>query len=428
MTTRSSAAGRALYLLYNLLSPLLALAFLAGFALSPRRRLLGNLFRELAERLTPSLGKLPGRPVWIHAASVGEVRSLPKLAAALRERMPDAPLLITCSTWAGRKEALKLTPHARLLPLDFYPLMRAFCRSANPSLLLIAETEIWPGLVLCARQREAKIFFMNARMSARSFGSYRLLRPILSWTLSMADGVLAQTAEDAARYAYFMPSGRNPLVTGNIKYDLVEPDASKEAEIKEGLRRAGFAGKPVFCAASTHPLDEEAVLKAFVEARESRHELRLLLAPRHPERAADALKAAAGAGLKCLRWQDRDAWSGEGDCLLMDELGWLAGFYPFCEAVFVGGTIAPVGGHNLLEPAAASKPVFFGRNYANALVAGRALLSSGGGFLAADGDELAARLKVLLHSPTFSATAGKKALEALRSLQGATEKTLKAIT
>jgi 3-deoxy-D-manno-octulosonic-acid transferase len=419
--------ARALYIVYNLISPLLALAFLAGFALSPRRRLLGNLFKELGERLTPSMEKLPGRPVWIHAASVGEVRSLPKLAAALRERMPDAPLLITCSTWAGRKEALRLTPHARLLPLDFYPLMRAFCRAANPALLLIAETEIWPGLILCARQREAKIFFMNARMSARSFRSYRLLRPILSWTLSMADGVLAQTPEDAARYGYFLPPGRKAEVTGNIKFDLVEPDASKEAEIKEGLKRAGFSGKPVFCAASTHPLDEEAVLKAFVSARESRHELRLLLAPRHPERAGDALKSAAKAGLTCLRWKDRDAWSGEADCILMDEMGWLAGFYPFCEAVFVGGTIAPVGGHNLLEPAAAAKPVFFGRNYANALVAGKALLASGGGFLAADGDELAARLKVLLHSPTFSATAGKKALEALRGLQGATEKTAKSI-
>jgi 3-deoxy-D-manno-octulosonic-acid transferase len=416
-----------MYLLYNLVSPLLALAFLAGFALSPRRRLLGNLFKELGERLTPSMEKLPARPVWIHAASVGEVRSLPKLAAAIKATLPETPLLITCSTWAGRTEALKLTPHARLLPLDFYPLMRAFCRAANPSMLLIAETEIWPGLVLCARQREARIFFMNARMSARSFRSYRLLRSVLAWTLSMADGVLAQTPEDAARYGYFLPPGRKAEVTGNIKYDLVEPDVSKDAEIKEGLRRAGFAGKPVFCAASTHPLDEEAVLKAFAAARESRHELRLLLAPRHPERADDALKSAVKSGLTCLRWKDRDAWSAEADCILMDEMGWLAGFYPFCEAVFVGGTIAPVGGHNLLEPAAASKPVFFGRNYSNALVAGKALLASGGGFLAADGDELAARLKVLLHSPTFSATAGKKALEALRGLQGATEKTLKAV-
>ncbi len=420
--------ARAMYLLYNLLSPLLALAFLAGFALSPRRRLLGNLFKELGERLTPSMEKLPGRPVWIHAASVGEARSLPKLAAALKERMPGAPLLVTCSTWAGRAEALKLTPHVRLLPLDFYPLMRAFCRAANPSLLLIAETEIWPGLVLCARQRDAKIFFMNARMSASSFRSYRLLRPILSWTLSMADGVLAQTADDAARYAHFLPADRKPAVTGNIKYDLVEPDASNEPEIREGLRKAGFAGKPVFCAASTHPLDEEAVLKAFIAARESRHELRLLLAPRHPERADDALKNAAKSGLKCLRWKERADWTGEADCLLMDELGWLPGFYPFCEAVFVGGTIAPVGGHNLLEPAAAAKPVFFGRNYSNALVGGKALLASGGGFLSADGDELAARLKVLLHTPTFSATAGKKALEALRGLQGATEKTLRSIS
>ncbi|KAF0126553.1 MAG: 3-deoxy-D-manno-octulosonic-acid transferase [Elusimicrobia bacterium] len=419
--------ARPLYLIYNLLSPLLALVFLAGFALSPRRRLLGNFFRELGERLTPSMEKLPARPVWIHAASVGEVRSLPKLAAALKERMPGAPLLITCSTWAGRTEALKLTPHARLLPLDFYPLMRAFCRTANPSLLLIAETEIWPGLVLCCRQREARIFFINARMSARSFRSYRLLRPILAWTLSMADGVLAQTPGDAERYGYFLPPGRKAELTGNIKYDLVEPDASKEAEITEGLRRAGFANKPVFCAASTHPLDEEAVLRAFTVARESLHDLKLVLAPRHPERAGDALKSAAKAGLKCLRWKDRDSWNGEADCILMDEMGWLAGFYPFCEAVFVGGTIAPVGGHNLLEPAAAARPVFFGRNYANALTAGKALLASGGGFLAADGGELAARLKVLLHSPTFTATAGKKALEALRGLQGATEKTLRAI-
>ncbi|MDT8285761.1 MAG: glycosyltransferase N-terminal domain-containing protein [Elusimicrobiales bacterium] len=419
--------ARPMYVLYNLLSPLLAMAFLAGFALSPRRRLLGGLFKELGERLTPSMEKLPGRPVWIHAASVGEVRSLGKIAAGLKERMPDAPLLITCSTWAGRTEALKLTPHARLLPLDFYPLMRAFCRAANPSLLLIAETEIWPGLILCARQREAKIFFMNARMSARSFRSYRLIRPVLSWTLSMTDGVLAQTPGDAERYGYFLPPGRKAEVTGNIKYDLVEPDASKETEIAEGLKNAGFGGKPVFCAASTHPLDEDAVLMAFVSARESRHGLKLLLAPRHPERSADALTKASRAGLTCLRWKDRDSWNGEADCILMDEMGWLTGFYPFCEAVFVGGTIAPVGGHNLLEPAAAARPVFFGRNYSNALVAGKALLASGGGFLAADGDELAARLKVLVHSPTFSATAGKKALEALKGLQGATERTLKAI-
>ena len=227
--------ARALYILYNLLSPMLALAFLAGFALSPRRRLLGGLFKELGERLTPTMEKLSGRPVWIHAASVGEVRSLGKIAAALKEKTPDSPLLVTCSTWAGRTEALKITPHSRLLPLDFYPLMRAFCRAANPSLLLIAETEIWPGLVLCARQRDAKIFFMNARMSARSFRSYRLLSPILSWTLAMADGVLAQTEEDARRYGHFLPQGRKPRVTGNIKYDLVEPDASKEVPGRPSL-------------------------------------------------------------------------------------------------------------------------------------------------------------------------------------------------
>jgi len=416
--------GITFLILYNLLAPLIALLYLAFFLISPRRGLLKHLLAELRERLTISVPVFQERPLWFHAASVGEVRSLRALIPAIRERHPLKPVMITTSTSSGKIEALKLTPHAFLLPLDSYPLMRRFLAAARPGLLMIAETELWPNLLYAAGRSGVKVIMINARISGRTLGFYNLFSPVSRLMFGNISAIAAQSRGDLERYGLLPGVTKDLVLTGNMKHDMVVPKAGDRTEIGAFFEQAGWKDKKIFCAGSTHPEEEDIILDAFLKIKAALPETRLILAPRHPETAASSADRLRERGITSPRWSLRANIRTGPDGALIDEMGWLADMYYFADVVFVGGTLDDTGGHNVLEPSALAKPVLFGPNIKNTRDGALALINKNGGFMVKTADELAAVVISLLKDPAALAAAGASSKAALESLQGATARTL----
>ncbi|MFH1618582.1 MAG: glycosyltransferase N-terminal domain-containing protein, partial [bacterium] len=408
---------KVLFFIYNIASPLAAAYFLVSFFFSPRRSLLANLPAELKERFClgrgwkDSLSKCRGG-VWVHAASVGEVRSAPLLIKGLRKIHPGIPLLVTTSTLAGKSEALKLegADCAVLAPLDFYPTVRRFIELLKPSRLVLVETEIWPNLLTMAASGGTGICVANGRMSGKSFRAYRLVLPLMKKILSPALSVCCQTADDASRFQALGADPKSVTIAGNLKYDLLSSSAQKAGEISSFLNLLGWVSASVLTAGSTHPVEEGMLAEAYLLLKKSHPRARLVMAPRHPERAQQAEKTLSGAGLGFVRWSRREKAGPGADpaCILLDEMGWLASFYSLSFAAYVGGTFVDKGGHNLLEPAAFSKPVLFGPHTSNTKEAAEMLLATGGGFSISSASELTARAEIFLQDPGFARKSGER--------------------
>jgi len=418
--------GFLILLLYNLLAPLIALAYLVFFILSPRRGLLKNLLNELRERLAITPPVLAGRPIWLHAASLGEVRAVKPLIPLLRARYPSSPVLITTSTASGKEEALLLTPDVRLLPLDSYPLMRRFITAVRPELLIIAETELWPNLLCAAGNAGLKIMMINARISGRTLKFYRFLTPLARMVFGGMEEIAAQSRGDFERYALLTGAGKLVL-TGNLKHDLIVRQPQDRAAIETFLEQADWKEKKIICAGSTHPDEEDRILDAFLKIRAAVPDARLILAPRHPETAALSAEKLRKRTLVAPLWSQRSHARPGPDCLLLDETGRLADIYYFSAVVFVGGTLDDTGGHNVLEPSAFSKPVLFGPDIRHTREGAEALMRKNGGFMVKTADELAEITISLLKDPAALAKAGEASRAALESLQGATTRTMEAI-
>jgi 3-deoxy-D-manno-octulosonic-acid transferase len=413
-------------LLLNLLAPFAVLGIVLKFLLSPRRGLLRDLPEELGERLgrlpPEALARLAGRPVlWVHAASAGEVAAAAEILRRIKAG-PDAPaVLLTTTTRAGRDAAARLpcVDAAALAPIDCWPAVSRFLGRVKPYALALVETELWPNAIELSARAGLRIGVVNGRISERSFPRYRLIAPFLRPFMRRIDRAAARTETDARRFAVLGLPPERILVAGNMKYDrLSSGDERGRAE----LARLGWQAAPVLVAASTHPGEEEALLEAFAVLRGRFPDLKLVLAPRHVERADAAARTLEERGLAFCRLGGQ---APPGACvLLVDAMGWLPSFFACARAAFVGGTLVPVGGHNVLEPAAAGIPVLFGPHTWSTREAAEALLACGGGFQVSDAASLQAVLGRLLDSPEAAPASGRKALALLRSWQGATQRTL----
>lgn len=417
-------------LVETLLAPVVGLAVVLSFLVSPKRARLAGLFDELPERLgslsPEALGRLRGREIWwFHAASAGEVSGL----APILERLESggAALVLTTTTLSGREaaRALPCVAWAQLAPLDAWPCVARFLKALAPARLIIAETELWPTTLILAARAGLSPSLINARLTDRSFSRYLLAAGLLAPALRSLSLVGAQSEEDAARFVLLgVPPGL-VKVTGNAKYDReAAPAASAAARAK--VSALGWDGAPLFVAGSTHPFEEEMVLAAFLAARAAAPGLRLVLAPRHLERAADAADLLAHAGVKLARWSG-PAEAGR-DALLLDEMGILASFYPLARAAFVGGTLVKVGGHNLLEPALAGVPVLFGPHTAHIERPAALLAAPGrGGRRVADAAQLAEKLVEFAKDEAAARAAGAEARAAAEGLRGASARTIEAL-
>lgn len=410
---------------YQALFPTVGVAVAAKMLLGGRGRTLKEGWADLEQRLgaVPEASRAASDgALWLHAASVGETAGAAALLKALgRSRRA----FVTTSTVAGRKAASELPgkPAALLAPMDLWPCVGRFLREARPRALVVLETELWPATLTACVDGGIPFAIANARVTARSFPRYRLIRPLLAPILARAAGVAAQTEADAERFtALGVPSGR-VVVTGNVKYDAEPPATGDREDALTTLRdKAGW--KPdselIWCAGSTRPgAEETAVLDAFERLKRTFPSLRLILAPRHVERASELSSELARRGISHTLLS---AVAPGADCLLVDTLGRLRALYAASDVAFVGGTLTPVGGHNLLEPAASGIPVLFGP-WTVAIQAPADALKKAGGVMVRDSAALEEELSRLLSTPTRRESVGRLAKSTAERFAGAAQHT-----
>ncbi len=349
--------------------PLLPLLYLSRF---------GNGLGERLGRLPATVRGLH-RPIWVHAASVGEVLSTEPLLRELRRVRPDLAILVTTTSLTGHATARdKLAADAvMLLPADVRFIVRPVMRRLRPRCLIIVETEIWPGLIAAAAAVQSPVVMLSARVSPRAVRRYRWIGPVMRRTMQRLTLCVAQTSADAARFAALGVPAERLHVTGSLKFAT-----SLDAGTGEANQRPDFlpADRPILVAASTHPGEEEVVLDAFVALQRTFPRALLVLAPRRPERFDSVAALLHQRGTNYSRRSQLSAPpTGAVSIILLDSIGDLRGVFPYARAAFVGGTIANVGGHNVLEPAAAGVPVAFGPRTENVADAAQLLLDHGGG-------------------------------------------------
>jgi 3-deoxy-D-manno-octulosonic-acid transferase len=336
--------------------------------------------------------------LWIHAVSVGEMRAAQPLIAALRTAHPDAPVLLTCMTPTGRATAESLYgdfAHIVYLPYDYAGAMRRFMRRLRPRVGILMETELWPNLIHAAAQAGVPLVLANARLSERSARGYARLPALTRACLQRIAVVAAQTDADATRLE--KRGAVSPQVAGNLKFDIAPPPAQLE---RGAALKAKWGQRPVLLAASTREGEEAPLLRAFADTAPA--EVLLVLVPRHPQRfdAVAGLIEAAG-----LAYQHRSTLDGElkphTRVLLGDSLGELFAYYAACDVAFVGGSLAPLGGQNLIEAASVGRPVLVGPHTFNFEEATRLAIEAGAAVRVNDAaDLLANALKLLSDAST----------------------------
>lgn len=367
------------------------------------------------------------RPLWFHAASVGEVQALLPLVKALAQAEPELPLQFTTFTAAGGQRlraALGGDAAISVVPLDLPPCARAFVARLRPRALVVIETELWPNLLLECTAAGVPFAFVSARLSERSAERLDFFQPFLAWALGPARAVLTQSGADALRLRALGAPGARTRIVGNVKWDLALEPAIADAGL--AFKREVLGGRPALVAGSTRDGEEPLVLEAFAKLRAADPQLALVLAPRHPERA-DAVAAACGAArLECVR-RSSGTRLGDAPVLILDTLGELGRWYAAGEVAFVGGSLLPYGGHNLLEPAALGLPVLAGPHQENAPEVAARLAEAGGLKVVKDPTELAAAAGALLADPGESAAMGGRARSAVHANRGALEHCLREI-
>jgi len=365
--------------------------------------------------------------IWFHAVSVGEAEAAFPLIRAISRRFPNHPVLVTTTTPTGSARVRAVLGDAVAhvyLPYDLPDGVARFLAHFRPTLAVIMETEIWPNLYHACGLRGIPLAIVNARLSARSAKGYARMGHFTRDTLTNVNLVAAQTQADAERFLELGASAEAVVVAGNIKYDLELPDGYFQQAA--GLRQALFGTRPVWVAASTREGEEALVLQAFAKLRAHCPGLLLVLVPRHPPRFDKVASLCLTEGLALSR-RSLGEGAGNAEVFLVDTLGELRLFYAACDVAFVGGSLVPVGGHNVLEPALAGVPVLFGPHMFNFAEAGRRLLEAGGALQVADAEELARRVGELLQDTARAKRMGGKGrafVEAGRGALGRVEEAL----
>jgi tetraacyldisaccharide 4'-kinase len=423
---------KGIYFLYRLLQAL-ALPLLLLYFLWRGLRSRGY-FRSLAQRfgfLPASFKQTVPGGIWLHAVSVGEVLGCVEFLRLLRAELPNTRIFVSTGTLAGQATAVgKLADLADGIfyaPVDYVFAVRRVLRALRPSVVVVAETEIWPNLFREAKRTGAGLAIVNGRISDRAFPRDRRLRWFFARVLPAADRILAQSDIMRGRFlALGAPAGRT-CSAGNFKYDFQARPAAPGSPVMALIERLKPA--KIWVAASTMPpaaagdVDEDgAVIVAFVELAARYRDLLLVLAPRKPERFDEAAGKLAAAGVSWLR---RSCLAG-GETLplpgvlLLDSIGELSGLFAAADVVFMGGTLAARGGHNLLEPALFAKAVIAGPHMENFQEIASDFYAAGAAVPIASAGELAATVDRLLREPDAAAAIGRRALVLAEARRGST--------
>lgn len=325
---------------------------------------------RFGEALTPrALGA-----IWIHAVSVGETRAAQPLVAALRQRWPDAPLLLTQMTPTGRATAEQLYPDAevRYLPYDYPQAVRRFLAAYRPRCGVLMETELWPNLIAAADEQRIPLVLANARLSDKSLKGYRRIDGLIRPALGKLSAIAAQSPEDADRLRQLGAS--RVSVCGSTKYDIEIPPGQMELAARF---RQWLGARPVLLCASTREGEEALILDAWQAAGDACGDALLVLAPRHPERWKQVADLAAARGLGLQRRSAAEPVAAATRVWLGDSMGEMFAYLGAADVAFIGGSLLPFGCHNLIEPAQAGVPALFGPSVFNFAQAARDAQAAG---------------------------------------------------
>ncbi len=362
------------------------------------------------------------RSIWVHAVSVGEVQASAPLVEALLARFPDIPVVLTTVTPTGRSRAralFKSRVDVRYVPIDLPGAVRRFFNRVQPHLAVILETEIWPNLYHRCGRLGVPLVLASARISPKSVNRYRQLVGLFRETLSHGIFIAAQSVEDAERFRSIGANAARTHVIGNIKFDFGYPP-SMQAHGRE-LRAALFASRPVWVAGSTHEHEEELLLDAHAAIRTRFPDALLVLVPRHPPRFGEVAELLEKRGIPFVTRQSGAATTAQTQVFLLNTLGELPPFYAAGDVAFVGGSLVPIGGHNLLEPAALGLPVVAGPHNFNSADIARMLVERGAVTIVPDAAAAAGTIGDLLADPTLRermGTIGRKAVDDNRGAVG----------
>jgi 3-deoxy-D-manno-octulosonic-acid transferase len=413
-------------MMYGLYTAALA-AGIAGYVPGAlARRLTTGVPLNVRERLGLVRHEHPATPVgWIHAVSVGECIAAAPLVEALHHAYPALPLVVSTVTETGARVARERfagVARHRYFPLDFPGVARRVVASIDPVFFVGMETELWPNTLRVLATRGVPTMIANGRLSDRSFRRYRVVRGAMRRVLGHVTVFGMQSAEDARRIIALGAAPERVVVTGNLK---AEPLADPAGAVDLWRRLLGLAAdQPVWIAGSTHRGEEDAVLAAHGRARREHPDLVLVLAPRHPERVGEVVALLKARGLAAVRRSELPAQRRPGAVIVLDTVGELAQLYAIADVVFVGGSLAELGGHNMLEPAMRGKPVLFGPHTHNFREAATMLLETGGGEVVRDAGTLGDALCALLADAGLRAERGAAGRRAVAARHGALRATL----
>lgn len=414
---------RKLYSLLLYLATPVVLAYLAFRGIRNR-----DYLKRWPERFGFFARPESGGAILVHAVSMGEVNAASALVREIGIQFPLIPLCLTTVTPTGSDRVRTLfaegVSHV-YAPLDLPGAVRRFFDRVQPRLLIIMETEIWPNLYHEAYSRNIPIVIVNARISEHSIRAYRRLVMLTEETLAKVSAVAAQSVNDAARMVEIGADEQRVTVTGNLKYDLDLPDSLREQG--ESLRQAWGGDRLVLTAGSTHEEDEVALLEAFKGLLKSFPEALLVLAPRHPERFGRAAQLARAAGLNVSMRSESPSPARATQCFIVDSMGALLRYYAAGDVAFVGGSIAEIGGHNILEPAALGKPVVTGPHMSNSREIMRQMIEIDGAMVVHNAQELEVAVGRLFREPQLRNRMGQAGLGLVEGGRGAVRRTLELI-
>ena len=402
----------------------LALYLLLPFALV---RLLVRARRQRAylnnwgERLGYYAAQPVSRVIWLHAVSVGEARAAQPLVLALSAAYPQHRLLVTYMTPTGRQTGIELfgdsVCHA-YLPYDLPGSTQRFLRHFQPKLGIMMETEIWPNLIYYCKQRSIPLILANARLSLKSQQKYQRYLPLFRPALRSLSAIAAQTIHDANRFTALGAAAVS--ITGNLKFDVTPPLAS--LTLGASWRATWGRDRPVFLAASTRDGEEDLILAALRKIDVP--ELLTILVPRHPQRFSEVAALLTSQGFAFRRRSLNSVARPDVKVILGDSMGEMFAYYAACDVAFIGGSLLPLGGQNLIEACAVGKPVLLGRHTYNFSQASEDAIASGAALRVGDEHDLAQAVAALFKNPSRLKDMGEAGLKFATQHQGATLKVM----
>ncbi|MBN2542256.1 3-deoxy-D-manno-octulosonic acid transferase [bacterium] len=356
--------------------------------------------------------RIPGNLIWIHTASVGEVRIASIIIPKLKQNFPDHKILLTVLTKTGKEQARKLLGKSvtvSFVPLDHPIFLHIALKRVNPKMLILTEAELWYNLINTVRKKTPNLFLINGRVAPDTYNWAKYLKPYFEKILSFFRLILMKSAKDANRIAALGAPIHKVKVLGDLKFS--------QSPITRELKEIELpANKKFIAAGSTHKREDKIILRAFSEVRKVIPDVMLLIAPRYTARAPKLAKISDRLGLShALRTKDQ--LSAKADVYIIDTIGELCSFYAKADIAFVGGTLTNIGGHNPLEPAALGKPVLLGPYYWSTKDSVNILIRGEGAKIVRDENELTNRLIQMLSNEKMAAKMGQNARETVEKAQ-----------